>query len=264
MPVRLGIGRMLRSACIATVAAATVGGLASCGTGSTGIGLDLVPQQQVRQAGLDAWQHIRSTVPVSDNAEYRNRAERVAGRVLRGAGEDPKGWDVVVFKSQEVNAFALPGNKIGIYEGMMRMADSDDQLAAVLAHEVAHDEAKHAAQRMSSEAATQAGIDILGSALGTAGGVPPQAIAGLLGAGAQYGIILPYSRNQELEADRLGLRYMAAAGYDPHAAITLWQKMEHAGQSAPTFLSTHPAPAERVEQLEAQLPQAMEIYRGRH
>lgn len=258
------MNRSLRLARIAVVSLVAVAPVAGCATGGTGLGLDLVPDQQVRDAGLQAWQHIRSQTPATSDAAQQQRAERVAARVLKAAGEDPAGWEVVVFRSPEVNAFALPGNKIGLYEGMMKLADADDQLAAVIGHEIAHDEAKHAAQRMNTEAATQVGVGLLGSAVGAATGADPHLVSGVLGAGAEYGVILPYSRNQELEADRLGLRYMAEAGFDPHAAIALWQKMRLAtGGGSPTFLSTHPATEDRIEQLQAQMPEAEAAYRHR-
>lgn len=233
--------------------------LAACAPQGTGIGINLVPEAEVEQAGLQAWQELRARTPASADAQLQARARRVAERVLRGTGEDPARWEVVVFASDQVNAFALPGNKIGVYEGMMRLAGSDDELAAVLGHEVGHNRAHHAAQRMSTETATSLGANLLGTVLG---GANAQMVAALLGAGAEYGVILPYSRNQELEADQLGLHSMARAGYDPHAAISLWQKMAQKGGSRPpAFLSTHPDPENRVEQLQAQMPAAEREYR---
>lgn len=230
--------------------------------GSTGLGLDLVPDDKVQAMGVQAWQTIRAETPASTNTEYQRRAEQVAAKLLRADNQDPSQWDVVVFKSPEANAFALPGRKIGVYEGMMRLAESDGELAAVIGHEIGHVDARHPSERLSSEMATQAGIDIASSLLGATSGTDPRLVAGILGAGAQYGVLLPYSRNQEHEADSLGLGTMAKAGYDPHQAVTLWQKMSQAGAQAPTFLSTHPAPAERIRQLEARMPEAMRLYRG--
>lgn len=232
--------------------------LAACAAGSTGLGLNLVPQAQVDEEGVRAWQQLRAETPASTDAAAQARARRVADRVLRGAGENPAQWEVEVFKSDQINAFALPGNKIGVFEGMMRLADSDDELAAVIGHEIGHDKAHHAAERMSTDMATQLGVEVLSSVLG---GGNPQMAAALLGAGAQYGIALPYSRNQELQADQLGLHYMARAGYDPRTAIGLWHKMEKAaGNGPPTFLSTHPATADRIRGLEAEMPAAEREY----
>ena len=143
---------------------------------------------------------------------------------------------------------------------VMKLASSDDELAAVLGHEIGHDEAHHAAQRMSTEEAANLGVEVLSSVLG---GANAQMTAALLGAGAQYGIVLPYSRNQESQADEMGLGYMARAGYDPRAALNLWRKMEQtAGGGGPAFLSTHPATADRIKDIEAHLPQAEAEYRA--
>ncbi|WP_142848320.1 M48 family metallopeptidase [Telmatospirillum sp. J64-1] len=246
-------------------AAVVLGGgllISGCAPTGTGIGLNLVPEEQVQEMGLEAWQQIRSETPVSNNRQYQQTAQRVATRLLQAADRDPSNWEVVVFQGQEANAFALPGGKIGVYEGMMQIVGSDDELAAVIGHEIAHNERDHASQRVSSQMATQMGADLAASALGAAGFGNPQIVAGVLGAGAQYGLILPYSRNQELEADRLGLQYMAQAGYNPQAAITFWQKMEQQGGRPPEFLSTHPAPGQRIQQLQAMMPEAMEIYRA--
>jgi predicted Zn-dependent protease len=229
-----------------------------CGSQATGLGLDVVPQDQLQAMGLETWQKIRATTPVSQNAAHKATAQRVADRVLRAAGEDPSQWEVVVFASDEANAFALPGRKIGVYEGMFSVATSDDELAAVIGHEVGHLEAGHPGERASTAAATQLGVNLASTALG---GGNSELVAAMLGAGAHYGVELPYSRNQELEADRLGLQYMAEAGYDPRAAIELWRKMSaQGGARPPTFLSTHPAPEQRIEALERQMPEALARY----
>lgn len=230
------------------------------GCGGTGIGLNLVPEDEVRQMGLDAWREIKAETPASTDRAAQERAERVSAKVLAGAGLAPAQWEVVVFRSKEANAFALPGNKIGVYEGMMALADTDAELAAVIGHEIAHNRSGHGAERLNSEMAADLGVNLAGAVLGSASGVSPQLAAGLLGAGVQYGLLLPYSRNQELEADRLGLGYMARAGYDPHGAIALWQKMGRKGDRPPAFLSTHPHPDQRVKQLEALIPEAMATY----
>lgn len=232
----------------------------ACGSGQTGLGLNLVSDQQTQQMGLEAWQEIRAETPVSSSRADRQRAQQVAEDVLKAAGETPSAWEVVVFQGQQANAFALPAKKIGVYEGMMRLADTDAQLAAVLAHEVAHNQEAHATERINSSMAAQAGTELAGAALGAAGVAAPGTVASILGAGAQYGLLLPYSRNQELEADRLGLRIMARAGYDPRAAITLWQQMESQGSQPPAFLSTHPAAGQRIEQLQALMPEALAAY----
>ena len=198
-----------------TIAALSVSGvlLAACaGSGDTGLGLDLVSQEQVQQMSAETWQRIRSETQASDNQQYQQTADRIAGNLLEAAGANPGEWEVVVFEGDQANAFALPGGKIGVYEGMFQVAENDAQLAAVIGHEIGHVEAEHAQERVSSEIATQGAVQLVSAALQLGNVGYANAIAGALGAGAQYGVLLPYSRNQELEADRTGLRLMVEAG----------------------------------------------------
>jgi predicted Zn-dependent protease len=236
--------------------------LAGCaGSGDTGLGLDLVSQEQVEQMGAETWQRIRSETPASDHQQYQQTAEQVAGNLLQAAGANPGAWEIVVFEGDQANAFALPGGQIGIYEGMFQVADNEAQLAAVIAHEIGHVRAEHAEERVSSEIATQGAVQLVSAALQIGNVGYANAIAGALGAGAQYGVLLPYSRNQELEADRTGLRLMVQAGYDPREALEFWRQMEQqAGEQPPAFLSTHPAAGERIEQLQELMPEAVEAY----
>ena len=246
------------------IAALGVSGLllAGCaGSGDTGLGLDLVSEEQVQQMGAETWQRIRNETPASSNRDYQETAERVAGNLLEGAGADPGEWEVVVFEGDQANAFALPGGRIGIYEGMFQVAENEAQLAAVIAHEIGHVQADHSQERVSSEIATQGAVQLVSAALQIGNVGYANAIAGALGAGAQYGVLLPYSRNQELEADRTGLRLMVEGGYDPREALEFWRRMEQqAGGQPPAFLSTHPAAGERIEQLEELMPEAVEAY----
>jgi predicted Zn-dependent protease len=234
--------------------------LAGCGGDDGGPGLDVVPEEQVEQMGVESWERIVSETPRSDDPQYQEIADRVAGRVLSAAGEDPGAWEVVAFEGEEANAFALPGGKIGIFEGMFEYAQTEDQLAAVIGHEIGHVQAQHPAERVNTEVTMQGAVQLVSAALQLGNIQYANAIAGALGAGAQYGVLLPYSRDQELEADRIGLRNMAQAGYDPRAAVELWQNMQSAGGSPPAFLSTHPAPAQRIEQLQELMPEALEVY----
>ncbi|MGE4220196.1 MAG: M48 family metallopeptidase [Alphaproteobacteria bacterium] len=239
--------------------------LAGCGGGggSTGLGLNVVDPAQIDQMGVETWQAIKSETPASADSAKQAEARQIADRILRALGENPQQWDVQVFASDEVNAFALPGRKIGVYEGMFAVADTPDQMAAVVAHEVSHVEAAHAAQRVNTEVGTQLAAQIAGSAAAAAGVGTPETVAQIVGVGAQYGVTLPYSRNQELEADKLGLRAMARAGYDPRAAVDLWQKMSRQGPRPPTFASTHPAPQDRIAALKAEMPAALALYQQR-
>lgn len=248
------------------VGVAAAGGflLAGCaGSDQTGVGLDLVSDEQVRQMSEESWERIRNETPASDNERYQETAERITGNLVEALEGEQADWQVVVFEGEEANAFALPGGRIGVYEGMFELVDNEAQLAAVIAHEIGHNRADHAQERVSSEVATQGAVQLVSAALQVGNVGYANAIAGALGAGAQYGVLLPYSRNQELEADEFGLQLMAEAGYDPRAAVELWQRMqEQGGERPPQFLSTHPAPDERIEELEELMPQALETYRA--
>jgi len=253
--------RLRRGAAGACGVAAILLWLGACDVSGTGVGLNLVPEQQIEQAGQEAWTQIRADNATSTNAAYRQRTSEVAQRILKAAGHDPAEWDVVVFRGDQINAFALPNKKIGVYEGMLGVADTPAKLAAVIGHEVAHVEEKHAAERMNTEVVTQLGVQAAATGAGLAGLGDPQLLAQVLGVGAQYGVALPYSRNQELEADRLGLQVMAEAGYNPQAAIELWQSLS-SGPRQPAFLATHPNPERRIEQLQANMDAAMKTYRA--
>jgi predicted Zn-dependent protease len=224
----------------------------------------LVPEEQERQLGEQAFSEMRQEMPRSDNPAYQLVLERVGERIVRASEADvpAERWDFVVFESDQLNAFALPGGNVGVFEGMMRLVDSDDELAAVVGHEVGHVLARHAAQRIGTQQISQLGIGVAAAALGAGGYADPRTAQALLGAGAQYGILLPFSRGQELEADRIGMVLMARAGYDPEAAIDFWRKMQAAGGAKPpAFLSTHPADEQRIARLREYLPEAREAYR---
>ena len=168
---------------------------------------------------------------------------------------------MMVFAGEEANAFALPGNHIGCYEGIFDYAPDDEHLATVVGHEVAHNLENHPAERVATAQATEMGIEMIGRVM--SGGDPQNAqqIAAVLGLGAQYGLLLPYSRDQELEADQSGLMLMARAGYDPRASLSFWERMGQAGgPRPPEFASTHPAPGNRIAWLEQLMPRALATY----
>jgi predicted Zn-dependent protease len=168
---------------------------------------------------------------------------------------------VAVFEQNSPNAFALPGGKIGVHTGMLRVATNQDQLAAVIAHEVAHVLARHTNERISQEMAMQQGLGLI-QAIANPVSPTGQVMMGLLGVGAQYGVLLPYSRLQESEADMLGLDLMAKAGFDPRESINLWINMEQAGGSEPVeFMSTHPSHATRMQDLRQRIPMALDLSR---
>jgi predicted Zn-dependent protease len=211
----------------------------------------VVSDAELSQMSTQAWEQMLAQEPVSNDPALNDRARRVADRVVQGAGLADRPWQVRVFDSDERNAFVLPGGQIGVYRGMMQLASTDDQLAAVLGHEVGHVVGRHAAERASQQMGAGLGAQVLGGVLGNQGFGSPQQISQVFGLGAQYGVVLPYSRNNELEADLLGIDYMVRAGYNPRQAITLWQNMAaEGGARGPAFMSTHPNPASRIVEIE--------------
>ncbi|MGO4220771.1 M48 family metallopeptidase [Lysobacter sp. TAF61] len=167
-------------------------------------------------------------------------------------------WDVAVIQSDQVNAFCLPGGKMAVYTGLLPVAKTQDAMAVVMGHEIAHALLRHGSQRMAQQKLVQMGQMAAGMAVGGMDPGQQQAIMAALGAGAQYGLILPYGRNHETQADKVGLMLAAAACYDPHEAIPLWQRMSalEGGGRPPEFASTHPDPANRIQVLQSLMPQA--------
>jgi predicted Zn-dependent protease len=157
-----------------------------------------------------------------------------------------------------VNAFALPGRKIGVYQGLLAVADNQHQLATVIAHEIGHVLARHSNERISTQFAANAGLELV-SAMAGEPTATKQTLFGLLGLGTQVGILLPFNRNQESEADLIGLQLMSEAGFDPRQSVTLWQNMiEQGSESPPEFLSTHPSGESRIRALQENMAEALE------
>ena len=165
-------------------------------------------------------------------------------------------WEFNLINDNQVNAFCMPGGKIVVYEGLLRLTASDDELAVVVGHEVAHAVAKHSNERMSQGLMTQFGASIVNAALSERSMAMRQLGATVFGLGAQLGVILPYSRKHESEADYMGLVFMTMAGYNPEVAVTFWQKMSTAGNGGtPEVLSTHPSDATRIAAIKRYLPE---------
>jgi len=220
--------------------------------------MPLLDDQQVNKMGVEAFEKIKSETPIEKDPNINRYVKCVANQILSVAKDDTgvKEWEIVVFRSEQINAFALPGGKIGVYTALLKVAKDQDQLAAVLGHEVGHVIKRHGKDRIQSQMIAMGGLEILGSILGN-----DPTIMGALGVGAQYGVILPFTRSQESEADMVGLKLMAKAGFNPTGAITLWQNMKNASdKQVPELLSTHPAPDTRIKQLQEKLPEAMAIY----
>jgi predicted Zn-dependent protease len=199
-----------------------------------------------------AWVEIRSQERELKDSRYSSRLQNVGGRIVNVSGLGPQGWQYAVFDSDDLNAFVLPGRQVGFYRAIMDLASTDDELAAVMGHEVSHVYYRHAAQRASQQALLQGGLAVTSVLL--EGSQQQQTIMQVLGVGAQYGAILPFSRENELQADAHGVDLMAAAGYRPSAAIEFWEKMNaRNGNRPPEFASTHPNPGRRIELLREQI-----------
>jgi predicted Zn-dependent protease len=211
----------------------------------------LVSDEQLAGLGAQAWADLKRQTPVSSDASVQDRLARIGQRVADASGKADLDWEFLVFDSPEINAFVLPGGKVGFFRGLLDLAQSDEEVAAVMGHEVGHVEARHAAERMSQQMAVQLGVQIAAAALSEEYGQHADEIAAALGMGALYGVILPYSRKHEFEADDLGVRLMAGAAYAPAGAVTFWERMtgDSAGREPPAFLSTHPATDERLARL---------------
>jgi len=214
----------------------------------------LVDEAQLAQAAAASWTQLKREERISNDAALNDRARRISNNIVRAAGLTDQTWEVVVFDSDDKNAFVVPGGRIGVYRGMMEFVDNDDQLAAVLGHEVGHVVGRHAAERYSQQVGVAAGASLLGAAVGE-DQQSAQQWAGIFGMGAQLGLLLPYSRAHENQADLLGVDYMTRAGYDPNQAVILWRKMAQEGARGPEFLSTHPDPNQRAERIRAYIDQ---------
>ncbi len=236
----------------------------ACATSPTGRRqLTLLPESQMDAMGQSAFQEMKAEESVTRDPRAQRYAQCVAQHIVDANRSrlDEANWEVVVFEDPDmVNAFALPGGKIGVYTGMLRFADDDDQLAAVVGHEVAHVLAEHGNERVSTALAAQG---VLG-ALSAGWESNPQTkalVLGGLGVGFDLGVARPHSRTQETEADRIGLMMMAAAGFDPRAAVDLWRKMDAEKSGAPPeILSTHPSSQSRVDDLSGLLAEAVPVF----
>lgn len=235
--------------------------VAACTTSPLGRSqLQLFSDADLTQMGLAAFTDIQKKQPRDSNPAANAYVRCVAGAITAALPGNAQAWEVTLFRDDSANAFALPGGKIGVNTGLLRVATNQDQLATVIGHEVAHVLARHSGERLSNQAVVETGLQ---ATQAIAGATTPakQQLMGLLGVGAQVGVLLPFSRTQESEADLLGLDLMARAGFDPRQSVALWQNMERAsGGGPPAFLSTHPSPGGRIQALQGRLSTTMELY----
>ena len=237
----------------------------------------LVSENEEREMGLRAYREVLSKEQLSSNSQANALVEKVGRRIAAAAERPPEDmwraphyrWEFKTIDKNEPNAFCLPGGKIAVYTGLLPITQTEAGLAVVVAHEVAHALARHGAERMSDQmvasvGTTAAAVALSATVSGRSRTYLPVMMAAV-GAGATVGFVLPMSRAQESEADRIGLVLMALAGYDPREAIGLWERMRAAnsGRRQAEWLSTHPADTTRIADIKRWLPEAMQYYRPR-
>lgn len=242
--------------------------MAACATSPTGRNqLILVGDEQMQEMGISAFKQIKSDKKVSHNRQQQAYVTCVAEHIIDALPEQwsNRSWEVVVFDDDTANAFALPGGKIGVHTGLLDIAETPSQLAAVIGHEIAHVLARHGAERVSLQVAAQTGLQVadIMARQHMEGTTEQQILMAGLGIGTQVGVLLPFSRAHESEADQYGLNLMARAGFNPAESIQLWKNMDQAskGQRPPEFLSTHPEPENRIVALQKYLPAAQKLQR---
>lgn len=230
--------------------------LAGCATATSPTGrtqrVGAVSQEQLNQLGAQAFAQAKATKPQSTSTQQTNYVRCVVDAVTRELPADARfNWEMALFADNTPNAFALPGGKVGVHTGIFNVAKNQDQLAAVIAHEIGHVISRHHDERITRQMGAQAGLGILGALIGSRYGQGAASTVGQVGGAAAQGLILlPNNRTQESEADVVGQQLMARAGFDPRQAVNLWQNMIAAGGNrAPEFLSTHPDPRARLAEL---------------
>jgi predicted Zn-dependent protease len=268
----------LRNPCVLLAGVLVLLSVSSCSTVAlTGRKqINLVPDSEMLSASSQQYDQFMKENKPSSDAEQTERVKRVGARIQAAVEEyarqnnrtqDLSGyaWEFNLVESKEVNAWCMPGGKVVFYTGIMPVCQDDNGVAVVMGHEVAHAVAKHGSERMSQQLVVQMGGTALGAELSSKPQQTQQLWMSAFGAGAQYGLLLPFSRSQESEADHLGLIFMSMAGYDPHNAVTFWQRMAQAtgGEKPPEFMSTHPADETRIKKIQDAMPEALKYYKAK-
>ncbi|NLV41409.1 MAG: M48 family metallopeptidase [Candidatus Hydrogenedentes bacterium] len=231
----------------------------------------LVGDGEMNTLGVQQFQEVKQTEPLCADAGTNQRVTDIGARIARAADQHLAAqgrtsgfqWEFIVIQEDDtVNAWCMPGGKVAVYTGILPVAQDDNGLAVIMAHEIAHAIARHGAERMSQALALEMGGAALSAALASKPAQTRDLFLQSAGLVTNVGVVLPFSRNMEYEADRIGLILMAMAGYDPHAAVPLWERMNASGgERPPEFLSTHPAPANRIAAIQQMIPEAMQYYR---
>lgn len=225
--------------------------------------LNIIPESQEMALGLDSYKEILSKSEVVSSGPEVEMVRRAGQRIAAVSHKPGYAWEFNLIKDDMVNAFCLPGGKVAVYTGILPVAQSEAGLATVMAHEIAHAIARHGGERMTDQLAFQIGGMGLEALLKDKSPATRNVVLAAYGVGGTVGVLLPFSRSQESEADHIGLVYMAKAGYDPREAIGFWQRMakQAEGKAPPEWLSTHPSGGTRVEQLQKWMPEALGYYR---
>jgi predicted Zn-dependent protease len=229
--------------------------------------LSLVPADQEIQLGAQAFSDVKKQTPVSTDPNANAAVQRVGHRIANAVTLPNAQWEFVAFQSDQVNAFCLPGGKVGVYTALLPITQNDAGLATVIGHETGHAVARHGGERMSEQLLIQFGGLSLAMALQNKPKQTQDLALTAYGIGAAIGYELPFSRKQESEADYMGLIFMARAGYDPMEAVSFWQRFkawgDKQGNRPPEFLSTHPLDSRRIKDLQKHMPEAQKEYRSR-
>jgi predicted Zn-dependent protease len=254
---------MLRKFIVTTVVVVL---LVSCATSPLGRQqLSFMPASQMDSMGIEAFSTMKQETPVETDPTLNRYIRCVTTSLLNTLDTRGQQWEIVVFRDKDANAFALPGGKVGVYTGLLPIANNEHQLATVVGHEISHVLSNHSNERVSQQFALQMGMDLAQVLVKDPNSQNAQLLMAALGLGAQFGVLLPYSRIQETEADVLGLEIMARAGFDPRESIKLWQNMGAASQGQPPeFLSTHPSHESRITELNRNMGHAMQLYQQAH
>lgn len=234
----------------------------------------IYPEDEMVQLSLTSYRDFLKENKLSADLKDSRRVQEVGKRIAaavesylksQGLGSRVEGfhWEFNLVQGKEMNAWCMPGGKVVFYEGILPVCQNDAGIAVVMGHEIAHAVARHGNERMSQQALLQAGSTAAAYALRNKPESTQALLGTAIGLGSNYGVILPFSRKHESEADRLGLIFMAIAGYDPHEALAFWKRMAAAsgGQRVAEFASTHPSDVHRIENLEKEIPEAMKYYR---
>ena len=235
--------------------------------------LQLVSNGEVIALSLQQYQDFMRTAPVESGTANSQMVSRIGARIAKAVETfytnnghpselENYAWEFRLVKENSVNAFAMPGGKVVVYSGLLPVTATEEALAVVIGHEIAHAIARHANERMSQQIALQYGGAIAGGLLGNSQAMQ-QLGSTVFGLGAQYGVMMPYARRQEYEADEIGLILIAMAGYDPQVAVPFWNRMAQSGSAqVPEILSTHPTDSKRIARIQEIMPQVLQYYKG--